>query len=219
MNNTNIFFIKSSEFKKYLDEKTINYFLNGNNFKSQKRIEQYCLGRFLINYVLKNFYAIDDIELIIENNKPCLKNKKIEFSLSHSENIVLVAFSKNPIGADIEIIKNRNFKALISYYNLKLQDIDAELFYRLWTRYEAFIKIQDRPNTELTFKLLDKYMVTLCTKENTDKEKAINLFEIKLTNKISSLLNLDKNDCSISEINIYKSDKTKVFDELELKIK
>ena len=85
----------------------------------------------------------------------------MNFSISHSENIILVAFDENPIGADIEVMKERNFKELFARYNYKGEKISKELFYKFWTEYEAGIKLQGTPKTKENFPLLSNFMVTV----------------------------------------------------------
>ena len=140
MDDIKIFFIRKNEFLKNVC--ALENFLEGNSFKSQKRIEQFCLGRFLINYVLKNYYNIKHPEIVIKNKKPCLKNEKIYFSLSHSNDIILAAFFDKNIGVDIEWMRDRDFQKLFEYYRINSENKDKETFYQLWTVYEAEIKLQ-----------------------------------------------------------------------------
>ena len=93
-------------------------------------------------------------------SKPYFKNSNLQFSISHSENIVLVAFDNNPVGADIEIMKDRNFKDIFARYNIK-ENATKELFYTFWTEFEAKLKLQETPKTKIHFPFQDKFMVSV----------------------------------------------------------
>lgn len=144
-----------------IDEQTLKSFLKDRKFTSVEKEKQHCLGRMLIQTVAKKFFNIENTEIEIVNKKPRFKYSNIQFSISHSQNIVLAAFDKNPIGADIEFMKERNFKELFARYNYKGEKISKELFYKFWTEYEAGIKLQGTPKTKLTIPFLDSFMLTV----------------------------------------------------------
>ena len=130
-------------------------------FLSEEKEKQHCFGRFLVKSVAKDFYKLCDFQIETVNKKPRFKNNKLQFSISHSENIVLAAFDENPIGADIEFMKERNFKELFAWYNYKGENITEELFYRFWTQYEAGIKLQGSPKTKITTELENNFMLSV----------------------------------------------------------
>lgn len=180
MEKVQVFFINSEEFLKTMDKSYLLSFLDGKDFESKKRIEQFCLGRFLIKHVLEKFYDIKNLEIVIKNKKPCLKDGSVHFSLSHSENIVLCAFSSSPIGADVEFMKDRDIKKLLQRYNLTCETEDKEVFYKFWTEYEAAIKLQSKPHFFKSQKLFENYMLTLCTENSAFED--ITLIEINTLN-------------------------------------
>ncbi|MBQ8168394.1 hypothetical protein IJZ97_03150 [bacterium] len=155
----NVFYIDIEKLK--LDKTILQTFLKDRKFTSKEKEKQHCYGRFLVEKVAKDFLGIKNSELEVVNKKPRFKYSEMHFSISHSENIVLVAFDKNPIGADIEIMKERNFKELFARYNYKGNDISKELFYKFWTEYEAGIKLQGSPKTKINFNFLNDFMVTI----------------------------------------------------------
>lgn len=130
-------------------------------FLSEKKEMQHCYGRFLVKTAAKEFYKIEDTEIEIVNSKPRFKNSELNFSISHSNNIVMAAFDENPIGLDIEFMKERNFKEIFERYNYKSKNISKDVFYKFWTEYEAAIKLQGSPKTKITFSFKDNFMVTV----------------------------------------------------------
>lgn len=153
-----IFFVDSAKYN--VDSDVLKSFLKDRKFSSTEKEKQHCYGRFLLNKVAKEIYNIENTELEIINKKPRFKHSDMNFSISHSENIILIAFDSNPVGIDIEIMKERNFKELFARYNYKGANISKELFYRFWTEYEAGIKLQGTPKTKTNFPLLETFMVT-----------------------------------------------------------
>ena len=130
-------------------------------FLSEKKEIQHCYGRFLVKTAAKEFFKLNDTEIVIVNKKPRFKNSELHFSISHSNNIVMAAFDENPVGLDIEFMKERNFKEIFERYNYKGKNISKELFYKFWTEYESDIKLQGSPKTKITFPFKDNFMVTV----------------------------------------------------------
>ncbi len=86
-----------------------------------------------------------------KNGKPFLKESALEFNLSHSHDMALVAVSKKiPVGIDIEKIKpNKNIQNIATrFFSAREADQIGALssseqltaFYTCWTRKEALIK-------------------------------------------------------------------------------
>ncbi len=62
--------------------------------------------------LVKKHYGPDSVIEYDNRGKPYLKNKKGFFSISHSKGLVAVAVSDNPVGLDIERIRNINFNII-----------------------------------------------------------------------------------------------------------
>lgn len=95
------------------------------------------------------------------NGKPALKNHELHFNLSHSDDFVLIGLcDKSPIGVDIEHARfHDNYLQLAERFFTKtelsqLKGLDD--FYRIWTRKEAYLKMQGHG---ITFGL-DKFSVS-----------------------------------------------------------
>lgn len=158
---------------------------------SKKKLQS-ALGRHIAKEVARVFYDVKDTEIIIENNKPKFKNTDVCFNISHSNNIVAVAFDEMPLGLDVEHMKERDFKALLERYNINSDSKD--IFYQFWTEYEASIKIQAETKQKLCFKLKDDYMLSLFSSNPDEGIKTkLKIYEVKSpTDSImpSELINL-----------------------------
>ena len=172
-----IFYLDIDNFPQPVIDRIIEIYPSGSNLK--KRQIEFALGRFLVFLVGKNFYNISDTEIVIKNKKPRFLSGEINFSLSHSKNIVLAAFDKKPLGADIEFIRSRNFEKIFEYYNLFPQEKDADTFYRFWTEYEAEIKLQKKPKSYLSVKLFRDFMLSLVSSELLDIKSMLKIYELK----------------------------------------
>lgn len=135
-----IFFINSQDFLKTHDTDFLRQYAGGREFKSTKRFIQFALGRYLVLSVAKGFYGLDNTEIIIENEKPKFKNNGLYFSISHSGDYVAAAFDEHECGLDIEEMKPRDLEPLSKRYEKDFHSIED--FYKFWTEYEAFIKLQ-----------------------------------------------------------------------------
>jgi 4'-phosphopantetheinyl transferase len=81
-----------------------------------------------------------------EHQKPYIV-EGISFNISHSGSIVVVAFSKDEIGVDIEeTIESVDVQSVVGHMNSEEQKIILsssnvhETFLRIWTRKEAYLK-------------------------------------------------------------------------------
>lgn len=79
--------------------------------------------------------------------KPFLENRKqFHFSISHSVNRVILANASCPIGTDIEQIRSYNPRVATRFFTtdeqayLSAHDKHRDVFFRLWTCKEAYIK-------------------------------------------------------------------------------
>ncbi len=170
----NIFYINIENFN--IENADLRSMVNSDKkFLSYQKEKQHLLGRYLIAKAGKDFFKIENTELKIINNKPRFKYSNIQFSISHSQNIVLAAFDKNPVGVDIEFMKQRNFYEILKRYNFKNPNASKEQFYEFWTEYEAGIKLQGTPQTKISFTFLNNFMLTVAG----NFEKEFKIFELK----------------------------------------
>lgn len=173
-----IYFINSDEFLKYINQESLNCFLEDKNFKSQKQKIQFCLGRFLVKYIGVKKYNIQNPEIEIVNKKPKFIHSNIKFSISHSKNIILAAFDENNIGVDIEEMKPRNYDDIFKYFKINQKNISKEYFYRFWTELEAKIKLQTEPKSSITF-MIDNFMLTVMSDYSFDINSKLKIYEVK----------------------------------------
>ena len=144
----------------------ISEYIKNAQSRTEKKNLQHKYGELLTRKIAKEFYNIKNPEIQIKNKKPYFANSKINFSISHCENIVITAFDSNPIGIDIQKIQPRNFEKLAKRYNLKNHKPDT--FYEFWTKYEAEIKLQQKAKTIITTKLPDEFILTVAGDFDSD---------------------------------------------------
>ncbi len=102
------------------------------------------LGRRMVEMKYKVGHDQFDIA---PSGKPFLKTGQ-KFNISHSGDIVAVAFSEHEVGLDLEQIQNTESSELISYFHPKEieqlhqapPEVPIDFFFKIWTRKEAFLK-------------------------------------------------------------------------------
>ena len=104
--------------------------------------------------------ALNDVILKITNNS--LTNENVTFSprkkplfndgyisLSHSNGVVAVCYSKNSCAIEIELVNdNKNYTTLKKRLNLS-NNVSNEEFFKEWTKIEAVSKLNDKFSTSL----------------------------------------------------------------------
>ena len=107
------------------------------------------LSKLLLVEGLSNFFPNEKIDLALLQiaGKQVYKNLPIHFSASHSEDLVVVAFSTHEqIGIDIEFKKNidtnifKDFLHVNEQKSMEQSSSKTALFYALWTKKEALTK-------------------------------------------------------------------------------
>ena len=127
--------------------------------------------------------ATELLNLWYDRNKPMADNCFV--SISHSGNMVAVCTSENPIGIDIELInEKRNLEKLSNrvFCGKELETFKnnptPEQFYEIWTRKEAYSKIDgqgvneimkgfdifDLQGYEFTTEIVNDYVLSICEK-------------------------------------------------------
>ena len=83
-----------------------------------------------------------------KNGKPYVENAKVEFSISHSENIAVCVLSDKPVGIDIEYIRDVNVNVARRLFTQDEQNyvfekwpLVKQRFFEVWTRKEAYVKM------------------------------------------------------------------------------
>ncbi len=88
------------------------------------------------------------LETIKKNpyGKPETTLDRVYFNISHSKNVWCVIFSDRPCGVDAECPKERNVEKIAGRFfspketELVEKDTAGDLFYRIWTRKESYVK-------------------------------------------------------------------------------
>ena len=102
-----------------------------------------------------------------------INNKYIFWSISHSKNYVAYAISENPVGVDIEEIKERDDGLLEIFLDGEYKIVgwkNWQNFYKLWTGKEAILKrewlsLDDMRLIQLSLKAWNIYTYTFLGKE------------------------------------------------------
>ncbi len=186
-----IFYLSSKNFLQFIDEEFIKQFKK-KELGSKKRIIEHSMSMFILEYLLKRFYKIENFEIVYENKKPKLKNDEIYFNISHSKDIILIAFSDSSVGVDIEQKKERDFKKLSDYYNVQFKN--KEDFYEFWTKLEAGIKLQKPVIDTITRDFIKGCKLSIASVEIIEK---LNLYQIKAIEKIDTNDIIKNNNNSI----------------------
>lgn len=135
------------EYKDRMSDEKLNRILN---IKNEKVRKQSFLAYVLLSEILikeYNYKETLDFEYS-ENGKPFLRgNTDFNFSVSHSDNVVGCAVSKNPIGFDLQTIVGFDkivMKRVCTDEQLdeinRTENPDQE-FIKLWTQKESIIKL------------------------------------------------------------------------------
>lgn len=179
MKNIELYYIDTNKIPENFNTEELFQYSEDKEFKSEKRKLQFCLGRFLVHKTLYK-YGIKNPKILIKNNKPYIENEQIHFNISHSKNIVLAAFFKNPIGVDIEFMQDRDFKKILKHLKAQTKDFSKENFYRFWTQYEAKIKLQTEPESIHTQQIFENFMISVCTSQPFDIKNNLSIEEYTL---------------------------------------
>jgi 4'-phosphopantetheinyl transferase len=136
------------------DEET----LKAQAFKFPTLRDRYIAARGMLRETLAGYLAVDPTALKFVSGpygKPALLDEALHFNISHTADSLLIAVANfSDIGIDIEAVKlRRNFDSLAQrcFSEPEYQgwcglpaEMQAEAFYRLWTKKEAFVKAVGR---------------------------------------------------------------------------
>ena len=99
-------------------------------------------SREFLTYVLKERYAYCGEIKTGENGKPYI-DADLHFNVTHSGEVVMIAFSRYPVGLDVEKICGRNYLPVAkkAFSNSECTHVKSEIdFDVLWTKKESALK-------------------------------------------------------------------------------
>ena len=105
----------------------------------ENKWKTHCLSYLLVDKFLEEVYGIERREVVFDEGKPVLIDGGKYFSISHSEDLIAIAFSDSNCGVDIEKIKLREFKKISERMGFEAETLGE--FYEEWTKYEALYKL------------------------------------------------------------------------------
>lgn len=128
-------------------------------FSNNTRKLQFLLARNIVKNECGENIVVD------ENGAPTIKNGFI--SISHKDNLVVVAVSKFKVGIDIENITiNRDFVSQSELLGLPKTD-NKQQFYKNFVKYESNFKFGDNANNAHNyFYEHGDYLIGICTYES-----------------------------------------------------
>ena len=161
-------------------------------------------AELLLRYIIKalnlNFENLQLFNTI--HGKPMFLNSNIQFNLSHSGEYAICAISSLPVGCDIERIRDISvgmFRRFIhpNEYQMLISESNEEeridLFFRIWTIKEAFLKNLGIGISEESFATLEVYKKgNSLSIQQTYNDNIYYLKEYKLNGYKVSLVSLDK---------------------------
>lgn len=112
--------------------------------------KKFIVSKYMLRNLLSKLISTTPASILFEltqHKKPAIK-EKVEFNITHSNNIVLIAINKNPVGLDIEFInKDFDYESLMprvfnepEQFYINSNNNRLIYFYLLWTRKEALLK-------------------------------------------------------------------------------
>ena len=153
-------------------------------FENGKRLS---LGAgIVLAETLRDFGVTDTRLRIEESGRPLLESGELFFSLSHSGTMAVCAASQNPIGVDVEEVREIRAEPLMRFLHEEEQEMiqAAEdrnfAFLKIWTRNESFGKrsgegigrslkeeslVSLHPSDSVFFQefLADGHLITVCS--------------------------------------------------------
>ena len=132
-----IFIIETNNIEKVKPE-TLKIFQK-KDFADENKCNVHCLAYLLVDKILEDVYGLQSREIIFEEGKPILIDGGKHFSISHSEDLIALAFSDSNCGVDIEKIKLREFEKISKRMKFEAETLGE--FYQEWTKYEALYKL------------------------------------------------------------------------------
>lgn len=132
-----IFIIEINNAEK-VKEETLKQFQK-KEISDESKWKAHCLSYLLVDKFLEEVYGIESREIVFDNGKPILIDGGKHFSISHSEDLIAIAFSDTNCGVDIEKVKLREFTKISERMGFEAETLGE--FYQEWTKYEALYKL------------------------------------------------------------------------------
>ena len=132
-----IFIIEISNAEK-VKEETLRKFQK-KEISDEIKWKTHCLSYLLVDKFLEEVYGVESREIVFDEGKPILIDGGKHFSISHSEDLIAIAFSDSNCGIDIEKIKLREFTKISERMGFEAETLGE--FYQEWTKYEALYKL------------------------------------------------------------------------------
>lgn len=146
--------------KKRFNKQTFEMLLQYVSIEKAQQIEElYCqidkklslYAQIAVKLIIQKEYNIGFDKISIVNDelgKPYIKNPpNIFFNISHTHNVIAIAFSTNKVGVDIEKetetsskIAKRFFTPKECEYIMSSSNEHSKAFLEIWTKKEAFVK-------------------------------------------------------------------------------
>ncbi len=137
-------------------------------FSNPQKLVQHSLSYLMVDRILKGFYCIENCDIVFIDKKPVLRSGKKHFSISHSQDLIALAFSDSPCGIDIEKNGARDFSKLAQRLGFVNLNPSIEEFYAEWTAFEAKYKLNMAAKSSKTFQLND-YTLTAVSSNIDEK--------------------------------------------------
>lgn len=183
-----IFYLKKQEVLNSIDKKSLESFWDGRECACEDKYFEHVLGLFLTKFVAKHIYGVKNLNIELRGKKPYFMSGGIHFSISHSNDIVLVAFNNAEIGADVEFMCPRNYKGIMQRYGENNPNPSRIDFYKFWTVHEAEIKLNKNVRSLFSTFLGDDYIVSCVSSNVLVTNFSIKNLTISSTNQNINLL-------------------------------
>lgn len=158
-----IFIFNKDIYSNFSDEILENF--QHKNFSNPEKKKTHCVAYLMLDSVLKDIYGIENREIEFVCGKPMLKTKEKFFSVSHSDEYVVLAVSNYNCGVDIEKIKPRNYEKISA--RMKFDSTSLVDFYKNWTDYEACYKLDSLKQSAKNF-LFGFYMISAVSENSSE---------------------------------------------------
>ncbi len=115
----------------------------------ERNKHRFTLSRAMLRCLLAKYTSTRPMAIQFSttgNKKPCIAGSDLQFNVSHSGDVVLIAIANEPVGIDVELVDDGfDFSDVlpISFSRDEAALVDQfgrESFYRYWTRKESLAK-------------------------------------------------------------------------------